>query len=291
MSDLDFSQPIPPRPAAPPPPPPPPVYNAAMAMEFFKSAGTPEGFKQGQTIFAEDEKAGLFKRARMYVLILGEINMVAQNKVIGTVKPGEVFGEMAVIAQAARTATAVAKTDCTVIGLDDKQYLSALQNKPEFAIMLMSLMNARLRSTIQRLRASGALHAGTATESTVFDKKLLAGLARLMQGQEPMRYEQGKMIMQEGTAGALMYIVLDGRVAITIKGGLVGRAGPGGVFGEMALVDQSPRAATAVAESDCTLLAINRPTFLQLVKTSPAFGAALLSGLADRAAEMAGRNK
>ncbi|MBI1942865.1 MAG: cyclic nucleotide-binding domain-containing protein [Betaproteobacteria bacterium] len=291
MSDLDFSQPIAPRPAAPPPPPPPPVYNAAMAMEFFKSAGKPEGFEQGRTIFAEDEKGGLLKRAKMYVLIVGEVNMVAQNKVIGTVKAGEVFGEMAVIAQAARTATAVAKSACTVIGLDDKQFLSALQHKPEFALMLMSIMNSRLRNTIARLRASGALHAGAATESTVFDKKLLAGLVRLMQGQEPVRYERGKMIMQEGTAGALMYIVLEGRVAISIKGGLVGHAGPGGVFGEMALVDQSPRAATATAEADCSLLAINRPAFLQLVKTSPAFGAALLAGLAGRAQEMAARNK
>jgi CRP/FNR family cyclic AMP-dependent transcriptional regulator len=88
-----------------------------------------------------------------------------------------------------------------------------------------------------------------------------------------------------------MYVVLEGRVAITIKGGLVGRAGPGGVFGEMALVDQSARAATAVAENDCALLAINRAAFLQLVKTSPAFGAALLSGLAARAKDMAVRNK
>jgi CRP-like cAMP-binding protein len=63
------------------------------------------------------------------------------------------------------------------------------------------------------------------------------------------------------------------------------------VFGEMALVDQSARAATAVAETDCALLAINRATFLQLVKTSPAFGAALLSGLAARAKDMAVRNK
>jgi CRP/FNR family cyclic AMP-dependent transcriptional regulator len=63
------------------------------------------------------------------------------------------------------------------------------------------------------------------------------------------------------------------------------------VFGEMALVDQSTRAATAVAETECKLLAINRNAFLQLVKTSPAFGAALLSGLAERAKEMAGRNK
>ncbi len=57
-----------------------------------------------------------------------------------------------------------------------------------------------------------------------------------MGGQEPARYAAGKMIMQEGTGGAFMYVVLEGKIAITIKGGLVGRAGPGGVFGEMALV-------------------------------------------------------
>jgi CRP-like cAMP-binding protein len=292
MSDLDFSNTSPMRPAAAPAaPPPPPVYNAATAMEFFKSAGKPESFAAGATLFAEDEKGGLFSRPRMYVLILGEVEMIAQNQVIGTVRAGETFGEMAVIAQAPRTATARAKTQCTVIGLDEKQFHQALQAKPEFALMLMSIMNHRLRSTISRLRASGALHAGEAKEAAIFDKKLLAGLANLMKGQDPVVYPAGKTIMQEGAAGALMYVVLEGRVAISIKGGLVGRSGPGGVFGEMALVDQSTRAATAVAETDCTLLAINRPTFLQLVKTSPAFGASLLAGLAARAKDMAVRNK
>lgn len=292
MSDLDFSNTSPMKPAAPPAaPPPPPVYNAAMAMDFFKTAGKPESFAAGTVIFAEDEKGGLLKRPKMYVLIVGEIEMIAQNQVIGAVRAGETFGEMAVIAQAARTATARAKTQCTVIGLDEKQYLAGLQQKPEFALMLMSIINARLRSTISRLRASGSLHAGEAKETPVFDKKLMAGLANLMGAQAAARYPAGKMIMQEGTGGAFMYVVLEGRVAITIKGGLVARAAPGGVFGEMALVDQSVRAATAVAETDCALLAINRAAFLQLVKTSPAFGASLLAGLAERAKDMAVRNK
>jgi len=292
MSDLDFSSTSPMKPAAQPAaPPPPPVYNAAIAMEFFKSAGKPEGFEAGATLFAEDEKGGLFKSPKMYVLILGEVEMIAQNQVIGTVKAGETFGEMAVIAGAARTATARAKTQCTVIGLDQKQYQQALQNKPEFALMLMSIINNRLRSTIARLRASGSLHAGEAKESVIFDKKLLAGLVNVMSAQAVQDFPPGKMIMQEGSGGAFMYVVLEGKVAITIKGGLVGRAGPGGVFGEMALVDQATRAATAVAETECKLLAINRAAFLQLVKTSPAFGAALLSGLAERAAGMAVRNK
>ncbi len=294
MSDLDFSSSTPIKPPAQPAaPPPPPVYNAAMAMEFFKSAGKPESFAPGATLFKEDDKGGgLFgKSDKMYVLILGEIEMIAQDKVIGTVRAGETFGEMAVIAQAPRTATARAKTASTVIGLDEKQFQVALQQKPEFALMLMSIMNNRLRSTISRLNANRALHAGEAKESVVFDKKLLAGLVKLMEGQEPARYDAGKLIMQEGTGGALMYVVLEGKVAISIKGGVVGRAGPGGVFGEMALVDQSVRAATATAETSCALLAINRGAFLHLVKTSPAFGAALLSGLAERAKDMAVRNK
>jgi len=294
MSDLDFSSTAPIKAPAPPAaPPPPPIYNAAMAMEFFKSAGKPESYEPGAAIFKEDDKGGglLGKRDRMYVLIMGEVEMIAQDKVIGTVRPGETFGEMAVIAHAARTATARAKGACTLIGLDDKQFQLALQQKPEFALMLMSIMNKRLRSTISRLNATRALHAGEAKEHVVFDKKLLAALVKLMQGQEPARYDAGKMIMQEGTGGAFMYIVLEGKVAIAIKGGIVARAGPGGVFGEMALVDQSVRAATATAETDCALLAINRNAFLHLVKTSPAFGAALLAGLAERATDMAVRNK
>ena len=198
MSDLDFtsSTPIKP-PAQPAAPPPAPVYSAAMAMEFFKSSGKPESFTPGQTIFKEDDKGGgLFgKSDKMYVLILGEIEMIAQDKVIGSVKPGETFGEMAVIAQAPRTATARAKTECTVIDLDDKQFQVALQHKPEFALHLMSIMNSRLRSTITCLNATRALHAGEAKENVVFDKKLLTALVKWMEGQEPASYEAGKMIM------------------------------------------------------------------------------------------------
>jgi CRP-like cAMP-binding protein len=88
--------------------------------------------------------------------------------------------------------------------------------------------------------------------------------------------------MKEGEGGVFMYVVVTGRVAITIKGKTVDVIGPGGVFGEMALVDQSPRAASAIAETDSELLTINRKDFLALVKSNPAFAVSLLKGLADR---------
>jgi CRP-like cAMP-binding protein len=54
----------------------------------------------------------------------------------------------------------------------------------------------------------------------------------------------------------------------------------------MALVDQSPRSASAAAENDCALLGMNRNDLLALVKTSPAFGMSLLKAIADRLAFM-----
>ena len=88
--------------------------------------------------------------------------------------------------------------------------------------------------------------------------------------------------MKEGDGGVFMYVVLRGRVAISIQFTVVERVGPGGVFGEMALVDQSPRAASAAADTDCVLLAIDRNDFLGLVKGKPAFAVSLLQAVAER---------
>jgi CRP/FNR family cyclic AMP-dependent transcriptional regulator len=81
-------------------------------------------------------------------------------------------------------------------------------------------------------------------------------------------------------------VVFKGRVAISIQSTVVEKVGPGGVFGEMALVDQSPRAATAVAETPCVLLAINRNDFLSLVKSKPAFAVSMLKALTERLRHM-----
>jgi CRP/FNR family transcriptional regulator, cyclic AMP receptor protein len=86
-----------------------------------------------------------------------------------------------------------------------------------------------------------------------------------------------------------MYVVLKGRVAIRVGGNLVENLGPGAVFGEMALVDRTPRLASAVAESNVKVLAINRAAFLNLVKHSRRFAASLLAAVSARARYAASR--
>jgi len=279
MEDLDFSNPG--GGLKPAPPPQAPVYVPAVARAFFESAGKEEAVAAGTVFFAENEKASriLLKRDKMYLLLDGEVALSARGKPVGMVKAGEIFGEMATISDSPRSASAVARSACRVIALDDRQFHAALQKKPEFALMMLGTLSARLRSMIAQFPG---VPSAQLKESRVFDKKLLAALQAGLGDQALVRYERNKVIMVAGQTGALMYAVLEGRVAISIRGAVVERIGPGGVFGEMALVDQSPRAANAVAETDCALLAVGRAVFLNLVKSEPMFGISLLSSMAER---------
>jgi CRP/FNR family transcriptional regulator, cyclic AMP receptor protein len=286
MDDLDFSKPAgAPKPGAPASAP---IYIAAIARAFFESVGKEEAVAAGIVFFAENEKASriLLKRDKMYLLLEGQVGLTARGRPLGAVKVGEIFGEMAAISDSPRSATALAKSQCRVIALDDRQFTAALQKKPEFALMMLGVMIQRLRGMIARL--SGVPTAtGGGKESSVFDKRTLASLQAGLGDQATVRYERNKIIMVAGQTGAFMYIVLEGRVAISIRGAVVERVGPGGAFGEMALVDQSPRAANAAAETDCTLLAMNRAVFLNLVKADPLFGVSLLTAVAERVRSMA----
>jgi CRP-like cAMP-binding protein len=284
MDDLDFSKPA----KEPEPAKSQPVYIPAVARAFFESAGKPETVAAGTQLFAEDQRASrmLLKRDKMYLLLQGEVALIARGKPIGSVKPGEIFGEMAAISESPRSATAQARTACQVISLDEKQFQSALRQKPEFALMLLGIMIGRLRSMLAQL--SGIPSApGALKETRVFDKALLSALDKGLGESARVRYERGKVIMVQGQTGAFMYVVLEGRVAISLRGATVERVGPGGVFGEMALVDQSVRAANAAAETDCVLLAINRTVFMNLVKSDPTFGASLLGAMAERLRHLA----
>ena len=271
---------------------PSPLYDPAIALAFFRPAGKAEQFAPGATIFREHQKSRpiLLQRDKMYYVYDGEVSLVAKKKAIGSVKKGEVFGELAALTHAPRTAGAVAKTACRVIALDDREFHAALMKRPAFALMLMSVMVARLRHTIVALHAEGKLLvSGAWKEAAAFDKRQLADLVQGLANDPPLYFDRGAVIIKEGATGVRMYTVLEGRVEVTIEGSKVERIGPGGVFGEAALLDQATRLASVQAETDCALQPIGRTAFLELVKVSPAFAEKMLANLAQRLRLLAAR--
>jgi CRP-like cAMP-binding protein len=145
----------------------------------------------------------------------------------------------------------------------------------------MSVMVARLRDTIAAL-GDALPEDATLKETAVFDPKHLAELVMGLSEDPVVYYDRGKPIVLAGQQGLRMYVVTEGAVRVMINERAVERLGPGGVFGEAALVDQSPRLATVVAERDCAVLPVTRKAFLALVKMSPGFAESMLSELARR---------
>ena len=105
-------------------------------------------------------------------------------------------------------------------------------------------------------------------------------------GFPPARYAAGDVIFAEGDKGDAMFVVRTGEVAIERGGRVMETLGGGGIFGEMALIDGSPRSATVRAKTDCEVAPINEKTFLFLVHETPFFAIAVMRTLADRLRRM-----
>ena len=263
------------------------AYDPAVARKCFESFGKTENIAEMESFFIEGQPSD-----KMYLLVEGEVSLVRNRKTLDIVKAGEIFGEIAVITQQPRSASAMARKFCQVLVLDAKQFQQALQATPEFALMLMNIMNNRLRLTIALMKQTASLPSlDDRDELKVFDKKMMDELVAAFRARPPQTFPAGRIIMKQGDAGVSMYIVIHGRVSVSINRIVVERVGPGGTFGEMALVDKTSRSATAVADTECQLLTIGRSDFLNLVKTKPGFAISLLKTIADRLRTMTAQKK
>ena len=260
------------------------LYQPKLALEFFRVAGTPEQFPAGKQIFAENEKSGGFfsKGARIYLVLEGEIALTLQGKPLELVLAGEIFGEMATLSDIPRSATATARKNCRVLSLDEKQFLHSMQQMPEFALMLMSIMAQRLRRSVVKLAKSGKPAVAVLVHENTLDKKMLRDLQRELGDPPPTVAHAGQNVVTQGAVGACMFVVTQGRIAISVGDMVIEHVGPGGVFGEMALVDRTARSATATAETESAWLLIAHGDFLSMVKAKPGFGIALLRSMSSR---------
>jgi len=99
-------------------------------------------------------------------------------------------------------------------------------------------------------------------------------------------FPTGGLIFGEGEEGQTMYVVKDGEVDIVVRGKVVETVGPGGILGEMALIDKNPRSASAIAKTDCSLVSISEDRFKYLIRQNPFFALEVMRVMADRLRRM-----
>jgi CRP-like cAMP-binding protein len=109
-------------------------------------------------------------------------------------------------------------------------------------------------------------------------------LARVISLGRLVSYAKDAVLFQEGDPGEALYVVVDGVVRVTkavpgVKDQALAFVERGSCFGEMSLIDEFPRSATAVAHQDCRVLFIEKQAFLDLLRNDPTIGTKILWAL------------
>ena len=108
----------------------------------------------------------------------------------------------------------------------------------------------------------------------------------------PLSFTSGEVIFRAGDPGDNMYVVRSGEVEIELNGKVIETVASGGFvietvasggfFGEMALIDGSPRVATCRAKTNCEVATINEKNFVLLVDEMPYFALFVMRTLVHR---------
>ena len=99
---------------------------------------------------------------------------------------------------------------------------------------------------------------------------------------EAQLVKAGDIIFREGDEARELFVIKRGQVRIQIGNRTIAELSADSIFGEMALIDNEPRSATAVAVSDVELIAISEKQFLFLVSQTPYFSLTVMRVLAQR---------
>jgi CRP-like cAMP-binding protein len=105
----------------------------------------------------------------------------------------------------------------------------------------------------------------------------LRSIARLM---TRLEVRAGRTLVREGTVGREFFVIIDGEAEVTRNGRRINHLGPGATFGEIALLDTSPRVATVTALTDMTVEVLTRSEFADLLDDAPGLTRKLLRSLA-----------
>src|SRR5437588_4433653 len=240
-----------------------------------------EQYDFGDLIVKQGEPANAF-----YVLISGRARAVktgsndGEEIVLGSLRPGDSFGEAALIEGGTRSATVRCSTSVEVLRLDRSDFLALAENVPE------------LKQHVQMTRRAHTLQ-GFLYEFSNFGRLPTPALRGMIEKLQRVQIQKGNLIIKEGDAAGPMYILEKGRArAFTQDNGATRNLAfyrDGDFFGELSILNGSPRAASVEAYSDCDLLALDPDAARNLKQTYPEFGKLLEERLAQYRAKTTAR--
>jgi len=198
-----------------------------------------ENVEKGQVIITEGDEGDFF-----YIIGEGSFTVIKGKSVVITLKPGQGFGELALMSSTPRVATVRADTPGLLFSLDRDtfRYILAHSSAAKSAMITKALGKV---SILEGLRPE-EFH-------------------KLVDAVEVMKYNQDDYIIKKGTEGDVFYIIQEGKVKVTDIGSASQYSAheleAGNFFGERALMTAEPRSANVIAVTKVQVLALDRNSF------------------------------
>jgi CRP-like cAMP-binding protein len=244
-----------------------------------------------------------------HVVLEGEPLVSTPDGQHSALAPGDHFGELALLDGAPRSATVTAVGEVTTGRVSRTDFQNALRDEPTLAVALLPglalVVRDLLRTDAQRIpdhsrvgerpdgeeiapvEAEGQALAGRDALSwlmilrhvDVFSALPEQHLHRLAKYVTVERFADGANVVVAGAKGDSLHVILNGRARVRTPGGHSRALATDDCFGELALIDGAPRAATVSAVGELTTARIARADFQKLLKADPAMAIGLLDGV------------
>lgn len=100
--------------------------------------------------------------------------------------------------------------------------------------------------------------------------------------QDTVALQPGEVLFRQGDPGDVMFAVVEGEIELSRAGNVIETVGPGGITGELALIDSAPRSATATAGAAARVVPVDHKYFTFLVQEHPTFALQVMTVMAER---------
>lgn len=201
---------------------------------------TEKKFPKGSTIIKQGDEGDFF-----YIVDSGEVEFFQDDKKVNTGGAGSSFGELALMYNSPRAATVVTTQDTVVWALDRITFKKILLDKTAskrsmYEGFLKEVPVLKVLSNYERSKIADAL----STE----------------------QFSAGQVVVKEGDIGETFYLIESGKAIVTkASEGKVQELGKGDYFGEVALLNESPRQATVTAQTDLKVATLDKAGFQRLL--------------------------
>ena len=258
-------------------------------------------YEKGAEIFRQGDPGDT-----MYVIQYGAVEVIQKNagkeNVLALLEKGDFFGEMALIDNQPRSASIRTLCRSRLLELSRSSLLSRLKNDPGIALNLLKILSKRIENSnlsrhksinIEQSFSEDELISDNNVPSTSREKintqqdrlnilrnQFMDQLTDITDEAEHRHLKAGETVFKSNESGDEMYIISEGQIEISQSAlenkYILAYLGPGDFFGEMSLITNRPRTATAAAGEDTDVMVFSRRNFLDGLSRKPELGLLVL---------------